>query len=67
MEPSGHTTGAGRVETTGYVKGWAMGQVESALRARGWNRWMLSVGGDVVVPRRADGSDRGTWRSSIRP
>lgn len=39
----------GRVETTGYVKGWAMGQVESALRARGWNRWMLSVGGDVVV------------------
>lgn len=39
----------GRVETTGYVKGWAMQQVESALRAGGWNRWMLSVGGDVVV------------------
>ncbi len=54
---------SGRVETTGYVKGWAMGQVESALRARGWNSWMLSVGGDVVV---AGSNGERSWHVAVQ-
>ncbi len=43
------TNRRGQVDTTGYVKGWAMAQAEQALRERGWTNWNLGVGGDVVV------------------
>ena len=39
----------GRWDPTGYVKGWAMAQVERALRSSGHPDWMLGVGGDVVT------------------
>ena len=46
---------AGRIDPTGYVKGWAMARVEQALRSAGCTDWLLIVGGDVVAAgRRAD-------------
>lgn len=39
----------GRIDPTGYVKGWAMARVEETLRAEGHRDWLLIVGGDVVA------------------
>ncbi len=57
------TNRRGQVDTTGYVKGWAMAQAEQALRERGWTNWNLGVGGDVVVA--GHNGDR-PWHVAVR-
>lgn len=54
---------AGQVETTGFVKGWAMGCVGSALRERGWLDWCLTVGGDVLA---AGNNGERPWHVAVR-
>jgi thiamine biosynthesis lipoprotein len=53
----------GVVDTTGYVKGWAMARAERALRQCGWKDWNLGVGGDVVVA--GHNGDR-PWHVAVR-
>lgn len=53
----------GRVETTGYVKGWAMARAARELRDRGYRDWNLTVGGDVVVAGR---NGERPWHVAIR-
>ncbi|MEI2716141.1 MAG: FAD:protein FMN transferase [Candidatus Nanopelagicales bacterium] len=53
----------GRVDTTGYVKGWAMQRVADTLNDAGWHDWLLVVGGDVM----SAGTNAGRpWRVAIR-
>lgn len=49
---------SGRLDPSGYVKGWAADRAAALLRRAGARDFCLDVGGDLVV--------RGTWRVGIR-
>lgn len=53
----------GRIETTGYVKGWAMARAGQRLRRHGFHDWNLTVGGDVLVAGRNGDRD---WHVAVR-
>ncbi|MFN8125635.1 MAG: FAD:protein FMN transferase [Candidatus Nanopelagicales bacterium] len=53
----------GRHETTGYVKGWAMRRVETAVREQGVTDFLLAVGGDVVAGGR---HGERPWQVAVR-
>lgn len=38
----------GRLDPSGYVKGWAAERAADVLRAAGARRWAINVGGDIV-------------------
>jgi thiamine biosynthesis lipoprotein len=54
----------GRLDTAGYVKGWAAQRSTRRLDAAGLAHWCLGVGGDVVTRGRAR-PDR-PWRVAVR-
>jgi thiamine biosynthesis lipoprotein len=54
----------GRLDPSGYVKGWAAERAAAVLRASGARRFTVNLGGDVIC---AGGSDDGTpWRVGVR-
>ena len=54
----------GRLDPSGYVKGWAAERAAEVLREAGATRFALNVGGDVVC---AGGSaPRAPWRVGVR-
>jgi thiamine biosynthesis lipoprotein len=53
----------GRLDPSGYVKGWAAERAAESLRANGATRFALNLGGDVVCA----GADHGEpWRIGVR-
>lgn len=55
---------AGRLDPSGFVKGWAADGAAQRLAAAGAGRFCLNAGGDVVVRGRPAPEDR--WRVGIR-
>ena len=54
----------GRIDPSGYVKGWAGSEAAGVLRARGATRFMLNLGGDIVC---AGEPEPGLpWRVGVR-
>lgn len=70
-EQARHETGGtfditheGRIDPSGYVKGWAVNQASSILTARGLGHHVVSAGGDLqATGRNADGAP---WQVGIR-
>lgn len=54
---------SGRIDPTGYVKGWAIGRAGERLDALGLDCWLLGVGGDYEC--RGGHGDR-PWRVAVR-
>jgi len=55
---------AGRLDPSGYVKGWAGDLAADVLRAAGARNFMLNIGGDIVCSgERAPGEP---WRIGVR-
>ena len=50
---------AGRLDPSGYVKGWAVGRAAEALTAAGAQRFCINAGGDIIGRGRP-------WRVGIR-
>jgi thiamine biosynthesis lipoprotein len=55
---------AGRLDPSGYVKGWAVAGAASRLAAAGATRFCVNAGGDVVARGRPDPDRR--WRVGVR-
>jgi thiamine biosynthesis lipoprotein len=57
-----------RLETSGYVKGWAIQRAAELLEARGARNFCVNAGGDLVVRGvpEPDAGVRGGWRIGIR-
>jgi thiamine biosynthesis lipoprotein len=54
----------GRLDPSGIVKGWAIGQASDLLRSNGWRSHIVEAGGDIqAIGVRSDGSP---WRIGIR-
>jgi hypothetical protein len=56
---------AGRLDPSGYVKGWSVDRAAAMLAAAGARNYCVDAGGDLVVRGGAD-TGRG-WRVGIRP
>jgi len=54
----------GRVDPSGFVKGWAVEEASLALDAAGARNWYLNAGGDVIV--RGEAAPGRPWRVGIR-
>jgi thiamine biosynthesis lipoprotein len=54
----------GRLDPSGYVKGWAAERASEQLRASGATRFTLNVGGDVIC--RGGSAPVAPWRVGVR-
>lgn len=54
----------GRLDPSGYVKGWAVEQVARILTGSGIDSYLVSAGGDIVA--RGTPSNEDTWKVGIR-
>lgn len=52
----------GTFDPSGYVKGWAIGQVATLLQQNGFNTYLINIGGDIVAA--SDGNH--TWRLGLQ-
>jgi thiamine biosynthesis lipoprotein len=53
----------GRLDPSGYVKGWAAERAAGVLRRGGAERFALNLGGDVIC---TGGPDEAPWRVGVR-
>ncbi len=54
----------GRLDPSGFVKGWAAERAARVLTDAGFTNWCVNAGGDVVASGRPSGGDR-AWRVGI--
>ena len=54
----------GRLDPSGYVKGWAAERAADALRAAGARRWAINVGGDIACS--GEPVPGSPWRIGVR-